>query len=159
MKQTIDVTHFSGFFIHICLCMCIILCSIIHTRYRRGCTDVHVQIWMYYPYQIQAWMYRYPCTDMDVLPISDPGMDVQISMYRYGCITHPRSRRGYTDTQVQRWMYYPSQIQACSMAAGALPLLPLGAHLLSLSPGEHWSVLQRNTSVILRVSHKWKHSR
>ena len=118
-------------FLYPFVCVCVYFCAVLsiqdtgvdvqmsmyrygcitHTRYRRGYTDTHVQIWMYYPSQFQAWIYRYPstdmdvlpipdpawiyrypCTDMDVLPIPDPGVDIQIPMYRYGCITHPRSR-------------------------------------------------------------------
>ena len=86
-----------------------------HSLFRIFYTHSFVYVYnsvQYYPYKIQAWMYRCPCTDMDVLPIPDTGVDIQIPMYRYGCITHPSSKRGYTDTHVQIWMYYPSQIQA-----------------------------------------------
>ena len=65
---------------------------ILHTRYRRGYADIHIQIWMYSPYKIKAWICRYPYTDVDVFSIQDIGLDMQISICRCGCIIHTRYR-------------------------------------------------------------------
>ena len=102
----------------------------------------------YSPYKIQVWICWYPYTDTDVFSIQDTGVDMLISIYRYRSILHTGYGRGYADIHIQMWMYYPYKIQACSMATGALHLLPLHSHLLSLSPGEQRSVLQLNPLVI-----------